>query len=420
MLEATLLPGPLRLPPSSPFVGRAAELGRLRALVPRGADDGRRIALVGGEAGSGKSRLVRELAQAVAADGVTVLYGACDAVVRTPYQPFADALGRLVRSTDAAALRADLGATGGELARLLPELRTLVGDLSAAAAADPDTERHRLHAAVADLLGGAGARAPVLIVVEDLHWADGATLLLLRHLARSTDGRVLVVATFRDTEAEVPPGLADALADLRRADDVVRLHLAGLGEADVTEFVRRASGARVDREGRGLVRALRDLTEGNAFLLCELWRALVEREAVVVRDGCVAPVVPPAEIAAPDGVREVVGQRLARLEDDTRALLELAAVAGPAFELTLLRAAAPEAVGRLDALEPAVRGGLVEELPGRALAYRFTHELVRRALYDGLGGVRRAELHLRIAEALERAAPEPDGRALADLAHHFA
>jgi DNA-binding CsgD family transcriptional regulator/tetratricopeptide (TPR) repeat protein len=415
------LPGPLRLPPPSPFVGRSAELAALRVLVPREAGERGRLALLGGEAGSGKSRLVRELAHEVAAEEVLVLYGACDAVVHTPYRPFAEALDQLVRSTDADVLRADLGGAGGELARLLPDLDARVSGLPALVAADPDTERHRLHTAVTDLIAGAGRRQPLLLVLEDCHWADTPTLVLLRHFARaSSEARVLVVATFRDTEADIPGALADVLADLRRSDEVVRLHLGGLSEDDVGEFVRRAGAGEIDPAEPGLPRALRDLTEGNAFLLCELWRALVETDAVAIEDSTLRLTAPLQEIATPQSVHEVVNQRLIRLDPATRDLLELAAVAGPEFELDVLRRAAPVELERIDALEPAMRSGVIEELPYPALAYRFTHELVRRALYDRLSVLRRAELHLRIAEALEAVDKPQHGRVLADLAHHFA
>jgi DNA-binding CsgD family transcriptional regulator/tetratricopeptide (TPR) repeat protein len=415
------LPGPLRLVPSSPFVGRSAELAALRVLVPRQAGERGRLVLVGGEAGSGKSRLVRELAHEVACEGVLVLYGACDAVVQTAYRPFAEALDQLTRSTDPEALRTDLGSTGGELARLVPDLGVRLGGLSAPVAADSDTERHRLHTAVTDLLASAGRRQPLLLVIEDGHWADTPTLVLLRHLARaSNDARVLVLTTFRDTEADIPAELADALADLRRSEHIVRLRLGGLSNDDVGEFVRRAGGGEIDPAEPELSLALRELTEGNAFLLCELWRALVETDAFAIEDGALRMTRPLREIATPQSVREVVSQRLSRLDPASRDLLELAAVAGPEFELDVLRRAAPVELERIDALEPAMRSGVIEELPFPALAYRFTHELVRRALYDRLSVLRRAELHLRIAEALESVDRPRQGRLLAGLAHHFA
>ena len=179
-----------------------------------------------------------------------MLYGACDAVVRAPNGAFVEALDHLVRVVDPEQLRAALGPTGGELSRLLPELGGEPSD------ADPDTIRHRLHTAVADLLAGVGKDRPVLLVLEDAHWADGPTLGLLRHLARGgARARLLVLATFRDTD--VPDALGETLADLRRSEDVVRLRLAGLTGDEVAELVRARRG---DRRSA----TIRELTGGNS------------------------------------------------------------------------------------------------------------------------------------------------------------
>ena len=172
-----------------------------------------------------------------------VLYGACDAVVRSPYRPFVEALDHLVRATGDL-VRADLGPAGGELTRLLSRPRAPHRRARRPIAADPDTERHRLHTAVTDVLTNAARRRPLMLVLEDGHWADTPTLLLLRHLARAaTDARILVLATFRDTEADVPAELADALTELRRYDDVVRTPSRRSEREEIAEFLRSASGA---------------------------------------------------------------------------------------------------------------------------------------------------------------------------------
>ena len=366
------LPGPLCLPSPFPFAGRAPELAALRALLP---DATCRVVLVGGEAGSGQEPARPRVRTRRRRRGTRpCCYGACGCpVVRAPYGAFAEALEPL----------------GG-----LPGL---------ADETDPDTARHRLHLAVADRLEAA---APVVLVLEDIHWADTPTLALLRHLA-GAGGRARVLATFRDSD--VPDALAEALVDLRRSEDLVRLRLAGLSGEEVAAFVRAAASGEVDA---ALGAAIAELTAGNAFLVCELWRSLVEAEAVVVIDGVLRPRVPLAELATPESVREMSLQRLARLAPATAELLELAAVAGDGFGLDLA-AGLPEAE-LAAALDEAVHSGLIEELPSRGLAYRFAHELVRRALYGALTGVRRAELHLRVGEVLEAAGARPDR-----LAHHF-
>jgi DNA-binding CsgD family transcriptional regulator len=414
------LPGPLRLTPSFPFAGRSRELATLRMLTPRAEGEALRFALVGGEAGSGKTRLVREFAHEAAAGGALVLYGACDSVVRRPYRPFVEALDQLVRSTDEATLRDALGPEGGELSRLLPDLAQRVGELPLPVAADPDTERHRLHSAVADLLAGVGRRAPLVVVIEDGHWADTPTLLLLRHLARgASEARALVVTTFRDTEAEVPEALSAALVDLRRSEGVVRLRLGGLSAEEISEFVERAVGGDFGPDLPDIARVLSELTGGNAFLMTELWRTLRESETVSVYDGGTRLARAVADLGSPEGVREVVSQRLARLSTATTRLLELAAVAGQEFELSAIAQSGLADAELHAALEQAVAHGMIEEVPSHRLAYQFTHELVRRALYDRMPGLRRAELHKRVAEALERAHGAGESRGLAELAYHF-
>jgi DNA-binding CsgD family transcriptional regulator/tetratricopeptide (TPR) repeat protein len=418
---AAELPGSLRLTPSFPFVGRPRELTLLRSLMPRAGGEGRRVALVAGEAGSGKSRLVREFAHEAARDGALVLYGACDAVVRIPYQPVTEALAHLARVTDPAQLRHDLGAGGGELTRLIPDLATHAGPLPDPVTADQDTERHRLHQAVAELLVNTSKRRPLLVILEDAHWADNPTLNLLRHLSRAAaDARMLLVATFRDLEADMPAELSSALVDLRRTEGVVPIRLTGLTSAEIAELVGKAAGGDLGDELPQLAASIHDLTEGNAFLVIELWRALVETGALVVADGHAHLTRPLEELGTPETVREVVTQRVARLGPETTAVLELAAVIGPEFDLGVLaRGTRGEEASLLGSIDLALRSGMVADVPERPMVYRFAHELVRRALYDRLSAPRRVELHLRAGEAIEAGSPQPSARTLADLAHHF-
>jgi DNA-binding CsgD family transcriptional regulator/tetratricopeptide (TPR) repeat protein len=416
------LPASFRLVPSYPFAGRSRELGALRALLPRAEGEGRRAALVTGDAGSGKSRLVRELAHELAADDVLVLYGACDAVVRAPYGAIVEALEQLVRQHDEPAVRAALTAAGPELVRLLPDLAETVGPLADRRSADPDTERHRLHGAVVDVLVVAGRVRPVLLVLDDVHWADASTLLLVRHLVRSAaEARMLLVATCRDAEPDAPDELSQTLVDVQRAEGVARMRLGGLSEDEVADFVRLAAGVAASPD---VPTAIAELTGGSPFLVTELWRELVESDAVAVDADGARLLRPLDTIATPEPVRAVVGQRLARLEPEVARLLELAAIAGSEFELAVLRRAAALAESDLlDAIDGAVRSGMLVEVPAHGLAYRFAHELVRRALADRPGAARRAELHLRIADALEAvtagSAGPRDAQALADLAYHF-
>ena len=267
---------------------------------------------------------------------------------------------------------------------------------------------------------GISSEAPLLVVLEDVHWADAPTLQLLRHLVRSgAAARMLLVATFRDADADVPEALAETLVDVYRTEGVVRIRLGGLSDDEIAEFVRLAAAVEPAPELRS---ALGGLTGGNAFLVTELWRELLDSGAIEIGPASARLARPAAELGAPTTVREVVSQRLVRLSGEANEVLALAAVAGADFELDTVRRTqvVPEPI-LLDAVDEAVGNGLLVEEPGGRLAYRFAHELVRRAVTDRLSASRKAEIHLLVAEALEAGRPQGDSRAvLAALAHHYA
>ncbi len=412
------LPGTLRHVPAFAFAGRARELDLLGTLLPRESGGGGRVALVSGEAGAGKTRLARELAAELAGEGAVVLYGACDAAVRAPYRPFLDALDQLVRQVPRDELD---GLSAGRLTRLLPNVTELTGHVDLPESGDPDTERHRLHVAVADLLSAASRRAPLLLVLEDLHWADVPTLLLLRHLVGSGgDARMLLLVTYRDVgEDAAAADLTETLIEVRRSEGVARVRLMKLSVEEIAAFARANTGIEPSVD---LVRDMTELTDGNAFLVTELWRELIETGSLEQADGTLRLERPLRSLTTPESVRAVVSQRLERLSANTRTLLETAAVAGSQFELYILRAAAGLPEGDLlDAVDEAERHGLISEVPSTGLAYRFSHELTRLAVGARLSAPRRAEIHLRVAEALaDREADGDQASRLAALAHHFA
>ena len=259
---------------------------------------------------------------------------------------------------------------------------------------------------------------PLLLVAEDVHWADAETLLLLRRLARtSPEARILVLATYRDRGEEIGPALSDTLAELSRLDGMTRLSLGKLSDEDVSAFIRASTDAEADG---GLASTIGELTGGTPLLLCELWRDLRESGAVEVSGDGVHLSRPIAELRGPERLRDVVRQRLSRLAPETTSTLELASVAGTQFEVRVLAQAAGLAQAAVaTAVEEAMRHGLVEELPELQPAWRFTHELVRRAVYDRITGIHRAELHLRVGEALESVHAADPARVLPELAHHF-
>jgi predicted ATPase len=411
------LPGPLVPTPPFPFVGRGGELAVLRALLERTAGGEGSLALLGAEAGGGKTRLLREFAHEAAAEGVLVCYGISDAAVSTPYQPLREWLEFLLRVCQPDSLLECLGAEGKSLTRLVPELARLTGG-AAAPAGDPESDRYVLQSAAAGLLGRLSERQPLLLVADDVHWSDSETLLLLRRLARTApETRLLVVAAYRDRGEKLDRGFTDTLSDLSRLDASTWLALGGLSAEEMGAFVRASSEREASAE---LTSALGELTGGTPLFLCELWRELRESGAVEEGDGGLRLSRPLDELRGPERIGELVRQRLSRLTPESGGLLELAAVAGPRFELRVLAEAAGLEPPRLaSALEETIRTGFVEELSEPAATGRFTHELVRRDVYDRVIGIRRGRLHLQVGEALERIHQADPAGVLPALAHHF-
>ena len=246
-------------------------------LLPTAEGEGRRVVLLGGEAGSGKSRLVREFAAEAAQSGALVLHGACDAVVHAPYGPFSQALERLAAVVDEDELRAALGASGGELIRLLPNLGAAARGIVAAGARRPG---HRAPPAAHGRDGSARAGRPAASCGPgDRGRALGGRAYAAAAASPRTDRLGRARAAVRDLPrhggTRFRTALAQTLADLRRSDDVVRMRLEGLSDLEVSEFVRRVTEGRASAELPEIAQAISNLTGGNAFLMCELWRALV-------------------------------------------------------------------------------------------------------------------------------------------------
>ena len=408
--EQAIDAGPVALPStlsraaaSTQFVGRAEERGQVAALwddvVRTGA---RRLVAIAGEPGIGKSRVAAELAADVHARGAIVMHGRCDEAGGSPYQPFVQAMTEHIRQLDNATLRQRLGPTGRELVRILPGLANRLPGLPGPTATEPEGERHMLFDAVDSLLASTAESAALMIVLDDVHWADQPTLLLLRHLVRSDRaGPALVVATYRETELGRTHALADALADLRREHLVHRVLLRGLPAAEVAAMVHAWPGLTPSAE---LTAKVHTETEGNPFFVEEVLRNIGE-------GGDRAD-------AIPEGIREVIGRRLNRLSDSVSQVLGVAAVCGLEFDFDVLEAVSPMSGDEmLDALDEARAAGLVAEGAGHG-RYAFAHALVRQTLYDELSLTRRVRLHWRIGEAL---AGRPDApRRRSEIAHHLA
>jgi DNA-binding SARP family transcriptional activator len=402
--RALPLPGPLLRPEQAPLVGRRELLAELRLVWRRASVGAATVVMVAGEAGSGKTRLLTELAKEAHAAGATVLAGRCPEDGGVAFAPFTEALRPYVVASRTALPEWVVA----ELARLLPEVSADTGAPEGAA----HDARHRLFEAVAATIGQAAQRTPLLLIVEDLHWADPATLQMLGHVIRTVGWAPLLVAgSLRDEGVDAAPALQILLGDLRRGRRLETLVLAGLSEQEVGALAAAWLGSKPSSD---LAAALLGRTGGNPLFLEELVRHLVESGP----QRSSAELVAAALTEVPHGVRSVIDRRLARLAPRVRRAVEVAAVAGEDFLLADLAVACDasddELVGDMDAT---VGAGLVNEtgLPGR---YRFAHALVREAVLKGLTSTRRALLHRRLAAALEALPEDRRERRLLELARH--
>ncbi len=409
---AFVLQPAMRASEGAPFVGRGDAFAKLTRIFDDAASGTRRIVMLSGEPGIGKTRLATELGLHAHASGAIVLHGRCDEELLLPHQPFVEALRHYIRTADSASIAGQVQLISGELRRVVPELAERIPGLAQPLAGDPEGARYRLFEAVAALLCEAAWQRPLVLVLDDLHWADDATLLLLKYIARyPREARLMVVGTYRDMDVGPDHPLNGVLADLAREQVYERIALGGLDEGAVSELVGRHTG---DAAPAQLHRMVFEETEGNAFFVVEILRHLAETEA----HGQVATTLSPRGLPLPEGVRDLIGRRLVRLGEQTNRVLGVASVLGREFEFELLEPICDIGQDELvDALERAVHAQILDESATSIGRYAFSHALIREVLYGALAPTRRALLHRRAAIAIEDAANlEPH---LSELAHHF-
>lgn len=403
---AVPLPGPLAVVRSGPFAGRDGPMRVLQETWQRAKIEGPLFFAVAGEPGIGKTRLVAEFAAATRTEGATVLAGRCTEEPLRAYEPFADMLVSYGRACQGGTLITRLGELAEPLAPTLPATVAPARRLPRGGVYGATDDRVATFDAFVDLIARLSDACPLLVVLEDLHWATNATLLLLRHVLDA--GRVLpvlVVGTYRDTELDRMHPFAATLADLRRDERHGRAVLRGLDESAIAAWV----AARQELEtNASLARVLLEQTDGNPFFVGELLRDLAAN---------------PAAVRLPEGVREVVGWRLAQLPEAVTKALRVGAVIGPTFTLRLLEAipaAANNPDELLDAVDIATTAHLIVEEPDAlGVGYAFAHALVRQTLYEELSSARRARLHDHVVTAIQKVFGD-DENWLAALAYHSA
>jgi tetratricopeptide (TPR) repeat protein len=401
------------------FVGRAREMTALRAALQATAGGRGRLVLLVGEAGIGKTRTAAEFAREATARGALVVHGGCYEGEWAPaYGPLAEALTAYVRGADAVELRADLGLGAAPLARMVAGLRERFPDLPEPTPLQPDEARFRLFDAVSQLLIAAAARSPMIVVLDDLHWADQGTIAMLRHVARlAPQHRLMLLGTYRDVELGPQHPLTDALGALYRETTCERILLQGLDEQEVAQLI---ADSEAPREMRGkLAGAISAATNGNPFFVREVLQHLIEESRYTRGPSDQTTAIAIQPIAIPDSVRQVLTRRVRRLSADTSNLLTVAAAFGGPFHLQVAaNVASLDDATALNAIDRALRAQLVRPADS-AERYEFTHALIRETLYGELSPSRRLRLHRQIAEAMEEAHGERAAEHAAEIAEQY-
>ena len=398
------------LPSVAGFVGRGVERARLVGLVHSAAAGGLRLALVSGEPGIGKTRLCEELADAGRAQGSVVVWARGYEGDGAPaFWPWVQVLRVLATELAPDLLVETLGSEAADIARVVPEYSRFAGS-DDGAALDAEAARFRFFDAVTSFLRRVSAHRTLLLVLDDLHWADQSSLRLLEFcLTALQDVPAVFVGTYRDSEARQPP-LAATLATLARQPGLERVALRGLSVGEVTDYIAGVVGELPDA---GLVESVHDRTGGNPFFVAEIVR-LLRQEG---RLGTAGPVAAPI----PEGVRDVIRTRLARLPADATPVLTAAAIVGREFDLSLVaRVCGQDDDHVLDLVEAAWMMGIVDEVSDGSGRFKFAHELVRETLCDDLPTLRRVRLHRAVADAIEGIYGEQHPDHLAECAHHYA
>lgn len=402
----------------APFVGRGRELAILANSLGEARAAHAVIVLLAGEPGIGKTRLLEEFPGPTLAAGVTVLHGgSSQAHGMPPYLPFLEALGAYVAAAPVEALRAAIGAGAASVARVLPEVSVRLGEVQALPGVQPEQERLRLFDAVAGFVGAIAARSggALVLVLDDLHWADEATCDLLVHVARRLQhAPLLVLGAYRDAEADENRALGRALAELNRLRllEVLRVH-----PFEPNETARLAAGLLRGEVRPQVIDLLHRHAEGNPFFEEELLRALTEDGTLVDNAGSWELSRTPQGLL-PTGILDAIRLRLARLPEPVVDILRVASVIGRSWSLALLAPVADLDLERAeDLVLVAVRARLVR--PQSDGGYAFVHDKVREALYEEAPVHRRRRLHQAIGEGLEREPAQESARRLAELTFHF-
>jgi class 3 adenylate cyclase len=402
----------------TPFVGRVAQIKRLKAKLDEAFNGRGAVVMLRGEPGIGKTRTLEEFSDHARQRGAVVLRGACyDGEWQAPYGPFADAIADYSQTVKPAELAAALGRHAPILSRIVPSLRDVLGDVGEPPALEKDEERFRLFDSVAQLFVGVSRQAPLLLIVDDLHWAERGTIAMLNHVAHFVNNnRILMIGAYRDAEVSRAHPLSGVLAGLSRLRNSETIALKGLHNDELASMLEMVGDQDAPRR---LVEALSEATEGNPLFIRELLMHLVEEGKILVQGRGWTSELNVEELGIPEGVRQVIGRRLLRLSEDANRLLTVGSAFNGAFPFEIAAAAAElNEQAALAAVDEALDAQLLR--PGSTSdTFDFTHALIRHTLYSELNSARRPRLHRRIAEEMERAWGDRAASHAAEVAFQF-
>ena len=402
----------------TPYVGREAERAELYQLVDQAIRGRGGLMLIGGEPGVGKTRLGEQVLAHAHDRRCLALTGRCYEMEGTPpFVPFVEMLEQCTRIMSTDALKSALGDAAPEVARLVPDLRRQFPDMPSPLELRPDQQQRYLFKNVTEFLERASHAQCIVFLLDDLQWADTSTTLLLQHLAPQLEHvPMLILGTYRDVELTDERPFARTLEVLTRQRLAQRTTLHRLVETDVGAMLAALGGPSPPHE---LVNAVYKETQGNPFFVEEVYQHLSDERAILDADGRWRPDLNVDDLRVPEGVRLVIGRRLERVGDETRRMLTIAAIIGRSFGLEVLEAIGDVTGDRLlDALEEAERTYLIMPSSSAEARWEFSHALIRQTLAESLSVPRRQRLHLRVADAIEKAAASPEAHA-SDIAHHL-
>jgi DNA-binding SARP family transcriptional activator len=398
----------------SGLVNRQAELDTLQQSFDALQSGVGRIVLLEGEPGIGKTRLTEELAHFAGMSGATVLWARChDAEGSPAFWPWSQIVRNSLRTTSPNDLREDLGDAAGPIAQVVPEIRAILPESSVVPELNPDEARFRFFDSMTMFLVRLSECHPLVLIIEDLHWADRSSLMLLEFLADEiAQRRIMLVITCRASTVGDTVPLIRALERLNRSRATQRVQVTGFQIDDTERYSRLIAGRPLPEN---LVETIYQRTNGNPFFLREVVQ-LLAREGRDLEPG------DPNQWGStiPIGVREAVTMRLSELSDESRRLLVDAAVIGGEFQIDVLAAMNDRSVNDvLDLLEEAVALGVIAEDRNVPDRFHFTHILTQQTLYEGLIVARRARMHARVGDAIERLRGSSADPPFPELSHHF-